>query len=183
VANTTNNTNTANTANNGQGSEIARYSYDPFGRRIKKTVSQNPTGQGSPGTTLYFYADEGLIAEVDGSPTTNGGNIITTYGWMPITSEYLYETCATVGETEAGLIPHFDCESYVYGVLDSHVAIRDGLPLRRRSCFPKDIQAWRVLNEIEADVLGKNGAGNAGDAIIRALVQRYPCQERSGKSK
>lgn len=101
----------------------------------------------------------------------------------PITSEYLYETCATVGETEAGLIPHFDCESYVYGVLDSHVAIRDGLPLRRRSCFPKDIQAWRVLNEIEADVLGKNGAGNAGDAIIRALVKRYPCQERSGKSK
>jgi RHS repeat-associated protein len=78
-----NNANTANTANNEQGNEIARYAYDPFGRRIKKTVSQNPSGQGSTGTTLYFYADEGLIAEVDGSPTTNGGNIITTYGWMP----------------------------------------------------------------------------------------------------
>jgi RHS repeat-associated protein len=70
-------------ANNGQGAEIARYAYDPFGRRIKKTVSQTPSGQGSTGTTLYFYADEGLIAEVDGSPTTNGGNITTTYGWMP----------------------------------------------------------------------------------------------------
>ncbi len=101
----------------------------------------------------------------------------------PITSEYLYETCATVGETEAGLIPYFDCESYVYGVLDSHVAVRDGLPLKQRSCFPKDIQAWRVLNEVEAEVLGKNGARNAGDAIIRALVQRYPCRERSGKPK
>jgi RHS repeat-associated protein len=78
-----NNTNTANTANNEQGSEIARYAYDPFGRRIAKTVSQNPSGQGSTGTTLYFYADEGLIAEVDGSPTNNGGNITTTYGWMP----------------------------------------------------------------------------------------------------
>jgi RHS repeat-associated protein len=68
-------------ANNGQGSEIARYSYDPFGRRIAKTVSQNTSGQGSTGTTLYFYADEGLIAEVDGN--TSGGNITTTYGWMP----------------------------------------------------------------------------------------------------
>jgi RHS repeat-associated protein len=76
-----NNTNTANTANNEQGNEIARYAYDPFGRRIKKTVSQNPSGQGSTGTTLYFYADEGLIAEVDGN--SSGGNITTTYGWMP----------------------------------------------------------------------------------------------------
>jgi RHS repeat-associated protein len=72
------------TNNNGQGSEIARYAYDPFGRRIKKTVSQNPSGQGSPGTTLYFYADEGLIAEVDGNAgSTTLGNITTTYGWVP----------------------------------------------------------------------------------------------------
>jgi RHS repeat-associated protein len=78
VANTAN---TANTANNEQGNEIARYAYDPFGRRIKKTVSQTPSGQGSTGTTLYFYADEGLIAEVDGN--SSGGNITTTYGWMP----------------------------------------------------------------------------------------------------
>jgi YD repeat-containing protein len=53
------------TNNNGQGNEIARYAYDPFGRRIAKTVSQNASGQGSTGTTLYFYADEGLIAEVE----------------------------------------------------------------------------------------------------------------------
>ncbi|MCA3080216.1 MAG: hypothetical protein ING71_15670, partial [Rhodocyclaceae bacterium] len=76
--------NTANNANNEQGNEIARYAYDPFGRRIKKTVSQNPTGQGSPGTTLYFYADEGLTAEVDGNAgSTTLGNITTTYGWVP----------------------------------------------------------------------------------------------------
>jgi hypothetical protein len=33
VANNT--ANTANNANNEQGNEIARYAYDPFGRRIK----------------------------------------------------------------------------------------------------------------------------------------------------
>ncbi|AMS32388.1 hypothetical protein AEM42_08310 [Betaproteobacteria bacterium UKL13-2] len=78
VANNTNN------ANNEQGNEIARYAYDPFGRGIKKTVSQNPSGQGSTGTTLYFYADEGLIAEVDGNAgSTTLGNITTSYGWVP----------------------------------------------------------------------------------------------------
>jgi RHS repeat-associated protein len=67
-------------ANSGEGSDIASYAYDPFGRRIKKVVNQNPSGASSVqiGTTTYFYADEGLIAETD-----SGGNIITSYGWMP----------------------------------------------------------------------------------------------------
>jgi RHS repeat-associated protein len=66
-------------ANSGEGADIASYAYDPFGRRIKKLVSQNPSGASSVqiGTTIYFYTDEGLIAETD-----NAGNITTTYGWM-----------------------------------------------------------------------------------------------------
>jgi hypothetical protein len=75
VANTTN---TANNANNEQGNEIACYAYDPFGRRIKKIVRQALTADSATGTTLYFYSDEGLIAESDES-----GNISTTYGWHP----------------------------------------------------------------------------------------------------
>ena len=61
--------------------EIARYSYDPFGRRIRKTVSQSggQNGTSTPlGTTTYLYADEGLLAEADMI-----GNITTTYGWIP----------------------------------------------------------------------------------------------------
>jgi len=68
--------------NDSSGNEIARYAYDPFGRRIIKTVSQNVSGQGAQiGTTAYFYSDEGLIAEVDG--INIAGSITTTYGWMP----------------------------------------------------------------------------------------------------
>ena len=61
--------------------EIARYSYDPFGRRIRKTVSQSggQNGTSTPlGTITYLYADEDLLAEADIS-----GNITTTYGWLP----------------------------------------------------------------------------------------------------
>jgi RHS repeat-associated protein len=79
-----NNTNTANNANNEQGNEIACYAYDPFGRRIKKIVRQALTADSATGTTLYFYSDEGLIAEVDGNAgSTTLGNITTTYGWVP----------------------------------------------------------------------------------------------------
>jgi RHS repeat-associated protein len=60
------------------GNAIAQYAYDPFGRRIKKIVRQALTADSATGTTLYFYSDEGLIAESDES-----GNISTTYGWHP----------------------------------------------------------------------------------------------------
>jgi len=49
---------------------IATYSYDPFGRRIKKQVGTE--------TTLYVYADEGLIGEY-----TEAGTATKTYGWRP----------------------------------------------------------------------------------------------------
>lgn len=49
---------------------IASYSYDPFGRRLSKTVNST--------TTYYFYNQEGLVAESDAS-----GTITTTYGYQP----------------------------------------------------------------------------------------------------
>ncbi|WP_175517936.1 polymorphic toxin-type HINT domain-containing protein [Thiothrix caldifontis] len=52
------------------GSSIASYQYDPFGRRISKTVNGN--------TTYFFYASEGLVAEFDAS-----GNVTTRYGYKP----------------------------------------------------------------------------------------------------
>nr|WP_246864609.1 RHS repeat domain-containing protein [Spongiibacter thalassae] len=53
---------------------IARYSYDPFGRRLSKTTNT---------TTYYLFAQEGLVAEAD----TMGS----------ITTSYLYKTDSTWG--------------------------------------------------------------------------------------
>ncbi|PAT34796.1 RHS repeat domain-containing protein [Vandammella animalimorsus] len=56
------------------GQTIARYHYDPKGRRIAKT-----TGQGSGQTTTwYVYAEEGLIAEIN-----EQGQTQKSYGWEP----------------------------------------------------------------------------------------------------
>ncbi|MHB8894638.1 MAG: right-handed parallel beta-helix repeat-containing protein [Candidatus Geothermincolia bacterium] len=52
------------------GSVIAEYGYDPFGRRIWKDVG---------GIKAYFlYSDEGLVAELD-----SAGAVIRTYGYEP----------------------------------------------------------------------------------------------------
>ena len=49
---------------------IAQYTYDPFGRRLSKTVA----GQ----TTYFQYADEGLIGEYNAS-----GELLQAYGYWP----------------------------------------------------------------------------------------------------
>lgn len=48
----------------------ATYSYDPFGRRIKKQVGSE--------ATIFVYADEGLIGEYSETGTLKKG-----YGWRP----------------------------------------------------------------------------------------------------
>jgi hypothetical protein len=55
----------------------ADYGYDPFGRRLWKTVDNI--------TTYFQYADEGLIGEFDAS-----GAAIRTYGYLPGSSTPLF---------------------------------------------------------------------------------------------
>jgi RHS repeat-associated protein len=61
------------------GNPIARYAYDPYGRRIRKTLLQQ-SGQvlATPKVIDYLYSDQGLIAEADES-----GAIVKRYGWRP----------------------------------------------------------------------------------------------------
>jgi YD repeat-containing protein len=54
-----------------RGNVIARYAYDPFGRRIWKDV-------GGTRTYIFHYSDEGLVGEYDAA-----GDVIKTYGWKP----------------------------------------------------------------------------------------------------
>ncbi len=59
-----------------QGSATVRYRYDPFGRRISKSVTQG----GSTQTTYFLNGDSALMAEADGN-----GQISRAYGFSPNT--------------------------------------------------------------------------------------------------
>ncbi|MCW8966856.1 MAG: RHS domain-containing protein [Candidatus Pacearchaeota archaeon] len=52
------------------GFSVAKYYYDPFGRRLSKQMNNK--------IIYYLYADEGLIAEID-----HDGTILRQYGWLP----------------------------------------------------------------------------------------------------
>ena len=51
----------------------AQYSYDPQGRRIRKTTPAK--------TTWYLYSQQGLIAEL-----SDTGKVEKAYGWEPDTT-------------------------------------------------------------------------------------------------
>ena len=46
---------------------IATYRYDPFGRRVKKTVDPDGAGSATPTTTWYLWDGDRLLAEYDGA--------------------------------------------------------------------------------------------------------------------
>lgn len=96
-----------------------------------------------------------------------------------VTMNYLYEACGAKGNTGGGDIPYFDCESYVYGVLDSYIFIRNSIPMANRSCFPRDIPPWFALEIASPLLTNANGNKNAAPLIIQALHDRYPCQRNN----
>ena len=83
---------------NDGGNIIAMYRYDPFGRRILKTLTQQgadnantppakllASGPNTPtvnvGSTFYGYTDEGLVAEYQSN--ANNGDMLAAYGYLP----------------------------------------------------------------------------------------------------
>lgn len=54
----------------GNNATIAQYTYDPFNRRLSKTVGAQ--------TTFFLHGREGLLAEADSS-----GAVTVLYGWHP----------------------------------------------------------------------------------------------------
>ena len=87
----------------GTGNPIARYAYDPFGRRIRKTIlQQGGQALATPKVTDYLYSDQGLIAEAD-----EQGAITKRYGWRPDrpwgTDPVLMATRRTTADPASGL--------------------------------------------------------------------------------
>ena len=99
----------------------------------------------------------------------------TRYPRRQVTVDGLYEACSVVGGTAKGDIPYFDCESYVYGVLDAYLAVRESVPKNRRACFPADIPPWRALEDAHSLILSSEHSSTAAPALIEALRKKYPC--------
>jgi len=92
-----------------------------------------------------------------------------------VTIDYLLESCTVIGETAGGMIPYFDCESYIYGVIDTYLSMRDKVNQSERACFPVSIAPWEVYNELLSAPRPKDGTKPAAQFIIDTLRTKYPC--------
>lgn len=69
------------------GNPIASYQYDPYGRRIRKTIHRAWNGGAweslaEARAATYFYSEEGLIAEYQ-AQGNNAPQLTVQYGWQP----------------------------------------------------------------------------------------------------
>lgn len=100
-----------------------------------------------------------------------------------ITLDYFMEACTVIGETGSGLIPYFDCESYLYGIMDTQRVLNASLPPEQQACIPEKLAPWQLYEQI-GSVLPDNEWGNlAAPHITNLLRQKYLCGTRNVAEK
>jgi len=92
-----------------------------------------------------------------------------------VTLHYFMEACSIIGQTASGVVPYFDCESYLYAVMDTQRALNPSLPAEMQACFPDDLPPWRLWASIGPDISVSGWTKPAAISIARVLRQEYPC--------
>lgn len=106
-----------------------------------------------------------------------------------MTLDYWGEACSIdMGDPvlRGGVIPYFDCQSYLYGILDTYLSVSKFIPKNQRVCLPINITPWQILQDTKYifdvsptnDDFRKpyNGPNTASVEIIKELYKKYPCK-------
>lgn len=121
------------------------------------------------GVLILFLMNTKVSAHIDEPWISKNDRKTVTYA-------FLYEACSSIGETGGGMIPWFDCESYVYGVLDSYIATRNTIPIKQRACFPANLAPWEALKLSRKDEFTEwEWSRLASTVLIENLRKHYPC--------
>lgn len=95
-------------------------------------------------------------------------------GKAGVTADFLLETCSVPGQTAYGMIPNFDCQSYILAVVDTLRTLNEGS--EASTCIPEDITAGQVLAKLDTDYdYERDGQRRAADVLLGALRKAYPC--------
>lgn len=102
-----------------------------------------------------------------------------------VTLEFLMEACSVVGETEFGMVPNFDCESFLYGVIDTHVATETARGDDRHACVPAGLAPWQLYGLVDDDTPDEERAQvviprarwgePAAPLLVEIMERAYPC--------
>ena len=92
-----------------------------------------------------------------------------------VTLNYFMEACSVIGQTASGLIPYFDCESYLYAVMDTQRALNPSLPAEMRTCPPDNLAPWQLYERIGPGIPESEWNKPAAPAILHVMRRAYPC--------
>jgi alkylhydroperoxidase/carboxymuconolactone decarboxylase family protein YurZ len=87
------------------------------------------------------------------------------------------EACADPGGGERGMIPYFDCQSYVLGVVDSYRLLKDNIAKEKQMCLPENVTTREIVKLIYITYRQEPFPQNrsASDVILEVLKKKYPC--------
>ena len=101
-----------------------------------------------------------------------------------VTIDFLLEACTVVGETAHGMIPHFDCESWLYGVLDAQAALAAATSAdattaaAAAACVPAKLAPWQVYAMlVEAEIPDSRRGEPAAAFVLELLRAKAGCAD------
>lgn len=94
-----------------------------------------------------------------------------------VSADFLMETCSVPGQTAYGMIPYFDCQSYILAVIDSVRSLNTRPDAA--VCLPPVMSAGGVLR-IVADSYAYETSGKrpAAAVLVDALEVAFPCSKQ-----
>lgn len=92
--------------------------------------------------------------------------------------QFFLEACAVPGETAKGLIPYFDCQSYVLGLTDMYRLLKTSTPKNKQICIPENFTTKHLLDLIWKTYPNWEIPDNRQPAelIFEILRIEFPCE-------
>jgi hypothetical protein len=90
------------------------------------------------------------------------------------------ESCAVPGESARGMIPYFDCQSYVLGVIDTRRQLNPLIPDSEKICLPTNITTKDVLELIWKQYPNWDipESRQASEVILEVLQKEFSCKKK-----
>lgn len=90
-----------------------------------------------------------------------------------VTLDYWGEACSIdMGDPvlRGGVIPYFDCQSYLYGMLDAYLSVSKFIPKNQRVCLPINITHGKYYKTPNIFLMSHRLTMTLGN-LIMALIQ------------
>ncbi len=92
--------------------------------------------------------------------------------------QFFLEACSVPGETQHGMVPYFDCQSFVLGVVSTYRQVNFQLPKESQLCIPESLTTKNLLELIlkKYPNWGIKEERLASEVIIETLKINYFCK-------